>query len=139
MWEAIFFGAKVLEKNLIKKYWWAILVGNLLAVTLGFTSTILFTILGPSIQIYINSSSGAQISLSSLLGEHYASFIKIYFAVETLPHSYLISILPITIFTLASIRGFLTIFQWYLWELVSERIVKDIRSSIVSSSSDKAR
>ena len=59
----------------------AILVGNLLAVTLGFTSTILFTILGPSIQIYINSSSGAQISLSSLLGEHYASFIKIYFAV----------------------------------------------------------
>ena len=42
MWEAIFFGAKVLEKNLIKKYWWAILVGNLLAVTLGFTPTILF-------------------------------------------------------------------------------------------------
>ena len=66
MWEAIFFGADLLEKNLIKKYWWAILVGNLLAVTLGFTSTILFTILGPSIQIYINSSSGAQISLSTV-------------------------------------------------------------------------
>ena len=78
----------MLEKKLIKKYWWAILSGNILAVILGLISTVLFTILGPSIQIYISPNEGGSIMLSSLLGEHYSQLIYSLFHVQSLPYDF---------------------------------------------------
>ena len=96
-------------------------------------STVLFTALGPSIQIYISDDKSGNVELSSLLGEQYGSMFSSLFDINYLQVSYTpLSAIPIALVTLALIRTVLTISQWYLWEFVSELALEDIRSEIVS-------
>ena len=117
----------MLEKQIIKKYWWAIAAGNILAVILGLVSTSLFTLLGPSIQIYMSRDSASEVEIVSLVGAKYFDIIKGFTGLESISIVILLKVIPLVIIFLAIIRTILTVSQWYLWEFVSEQIIKDIR------------
>ncbi|MFW7378022.1 MAG: ABC transporter ATP-binding protein [Oligoflexus sp.] len=115
----------------LKKRLFAVVLASLSALLLGAVSALVFSSVGPALQVLLNPDASALMPLSDLLGETLAKFIEQQFGLTAIAAKSLWRILPVVMVSAAGIRAVLTAFQWAAWEWLSEDFARSLRADLV--------
>lgn len=121
----------LLVKSFLKTHSIAFVIANLCAVLIGAISTVVFSLVGPALQVLVSPPNELSISFASLLGERWAVLLTAVFARDAITIDHLWNFLPIFLISLSFLRASLLVAQWWIWEAVSETYVAALRSRLV--------
>ncbi len=99
---------------------------------LGAVSSVLAVLLGPSIQLLMSPPENALIPLSELFGPRLAFVIAPFLNAPVLSLNQFRVFLPYALLAVSSVKLFLTVSQWFIWELLSEGFSRDLRSILLT-------
>ena len=111
----------------MKPYWKSLLAASISSICLGFLSTMIVSLVGPSIQILNETNLQLQIKVIDLLGPKIGFYVSKFTHQESFSVETLLQWLPIFLFATASLKAFFYITQSYIWERTGELISKDLR------------
>lgn len=123
------------SKNFVKAYLRAhlsqVLLGFLLSLLIGFASAILGALIGPAIKALMEINSPNIVSFKELLGPLLGSLVERMTAAESISARELLVKLPFILIGLAFFKSIIVLNQWYLWELLSEKIARSLRLELI--------
>lgn len=90
-----------------------------------------FSLVGPALQVLVSPPDELFISFASLLGDRWASLLTGVSGRHAISIDELWYFLPIFLIVLSFARASLLIAQWWIWEAVSEKYVAALRSRVV--------
>lgn len=116
-------------KTYLKSYWLQAVIATILTFVLAFVSTVLFSMIGPSLQLIVTPSSST-IGWSELVGSKLGSLVTYFMESESVLVGELLLVLPLLFIFISLSRAILMVSQWYIWESVSEKIAAQMREHI---------
>lgn len=120
-------------KDFLKKQKFLVLIAMTLALGLGIISSVIATLVGPSLQMLMNPQSGKFIDLATLFGPRISQFLKICTGLSEISLEDFRVLLPLFLISIAGLKFLFSIFQWLLWEALSEDFARKIRRRLVSN------
>ncbi|SME88501.1 ABC transporter ATP-binding protein [Pseudobacteriovorax antillogorgiicola] len=119
-------------KLYLKQHWGSILIATLCSLLLGLVSTVLFSLVGPALQIIIEPQL-TQVSWQELLGPYLGNLLTELSGTDHVKAAKLWQLLPYLLIGLAGLRALFASSQWFLWERTSEKIAASMRSHLVKA------
>lgn len=120
-------------KSPLRGHWGKVLVGTGLAFFLGAISALVFSLVGPTLQLLSSNSPTEKLALSSLLGSKLANFASRLLDKESFSAEELWQYLPSCLILLAALRASLSASLWALWEWLSEELSAELRLKLVEA------
>lgn len=118
--------------KLLRQHLGRVVIATVCSLLLGAVSTILFSLVGPALQVILNPHL-EYISITDLFGPYLGNGIGWLLDVEGVEAKALWETLPILLGVCAILRGGLMMTQWSLWEQASERMAASLRERLVNS------
>ena len=109
-------------------YLFSIVSASLCSLFLGVISTVIVTLIGPSIQLLLEPSANKTFLFSELFGSKIAKLITYFTHLDRAQSSTLITFLPIALVVVSLAKAIIYIIQVYFWERTSESVTRDLRS-----------
>lgn len=100
---------------------------------LGAVSAVVFSSVGPALQVLLNPNPDELIPISSLLGDSLTAVITRWTDSEYVSASLLWRILPVLMVSTAAVRAILMAYQWGVWEWLSESFARGLRQNLVEA------
>ncbi len=105
---------------------------NIAALTLGLLAATLGVLIGPALKLLL-SPELQYLTWSDLFGPAWGSSITAYSASPGVSASSVYFWLPFALLTIATVKSFLTFWQWYTWEKLGELLAYGWRQNLVES------
>lgn len=119
-------------KNLLRQQLSSVMVATLCSFILGIVSTILFSLVGPALQVILNPEQES-VKIIELFGVNLGGFLSWALSLEVVTTESLWLFLPYLLLVFACARGFLTTSTWFLWERASEKMAASLRERLVKA------
>ena len=124
------------ESSFLRRYclnWWpGILAAWICALILGLISSVIASLTGPAMQVLLDSGSGnTMFGVNSLLGDALGHICFVLSGRDSLSRNELLTVLPLGLAGLSSLKALFYTTQGFLWERAGELISKDIRNDLM--------
>lgn len=121
-------------RQLLKSQRGAVIPATVLALFLGINSAAIAALIGPTMQLLMNSpDKGLDIPLLQLFGPGLARMLRVLGNWETIKVDYAWALFPVLLAILAFFRAIGSAVQIYFWEFAGESISKNLRQDIVDT------
>ena len=111
--------------------WLPLLVATLMAVLLGAVSALVFSLIGPALNVLMSPDPQEQIRIIDLLGGRLGGWITGFTGRQAFSAALLWQNLPLMLVVTAGLRALLSQGQWYLWENAGEQVSRDLRRDLL--------
>jgi ABC-type multidrug transport system fused ATPase/permease subunit len=123
------------SKNFVKSYLRShfsyVCLGFILSLLLGIASAVLGAAIGPAFKALMEINSPDLVSFRELLGPSFGYLVERLTSSESILARELIQKLPYVLISLALFKAIIALNQWYLWELLSEKIARSLRFELI--------
>lgn len=114
--------------DFLRRRWWVVVVGLLLAGVVGMFSSTLSALVGPVTEVILNPRS--EMELSHLLGKHLSVFLQMLGVPQRMSTADLLGSLPAILVVTAFAKTILLTGLYCLWEFVGEHVARRVRSDL---------
>lgn len=117
----------------LKPHSFSMVVATLQALLLGAVTAVVFSLIGPALQILTAPEANTQIAVAELFGARYGQIIHTLTGYSEFRAGEVWQVVPFVLMALATLRAVLSASQWYAWEYIGEAATRDMRTNLVNS------
>ncbi|MCX6118610.1 MAG: ABC transporter ATP-binding protein [Proteobacteria bacterium] len=100
------------------------------AIVLGASSGLVSLLLGPTLEL-LTTQSTSDINLKEIVGTNFSHLFLHLKVPATFSRNDFLNLLPRLLLIVASVKAIALFFQWYIWELIGEKIAFHLRKSVI--------
>ncbi|MEZ4742390.1 MAG: ABC transporter ATP-binding protein [Bdellovibrionota bacterium] len=124
--------SKSLLYSQIRAHWHLVVAAFFFTFALAVVAAVIGTATGPSFKLLSGSYEVTSVLIADLVGPKLAFIVSKFCNVTRVATDELIKVLPLILIVVASLKAIFFLLQWYLWEVVGEKIARSLRSKIIS-------